>query len=109
MFWGGYMPEGEEDKAPWAAHETSIDVSECVTTNLEVQVFKSEVRRSRFLTETKMQLSEIGDSISDIVSVVGIVWGVWIQMTENNTNSYFGRMTGKEWIHNIVRNMNSYV
>ena len=76
MFWGGYMPEGEEDKAPWAAHETSIDVSECVTTNLEVQVFKSEVRRSRFLTETKMRLSEIGDSISDIVSVVGIVWRV---------------------------------
>ena len=76
MFWGGYMPEGEEDKAPWAAHETSIDVSECVTTNLEVHVFKSEVRRSRFLTETKMRLSGIGDPISDIVRVVGIVWRV---------------------------------
>ena len=76
MFWGGYMPEGEDDTAPWAAQETSIDWSPCVITNLEVQVFKSEVRRSRFLTETKMQLSEIGDSISDIVSVVGIVWRV---------------------------------
>ena len=94
------MPEGDEDKAPWAAQETSIDWSECVITNLEVQVFKSEVRQSRFLTETKMRLSEIGDSISDIVSVVGIVWRVWIQMIEKNMNSYFGQMTGNIWIHN---------
>ena len=104
MFWGGYMPEGEEDKAPWAAHETSIDVSECVTTNLEVQVFKSEVRRSSFFTETKMRLSELGDSISEIVGIVGIVCRV-----KFNMNSYFGQLTGKVWIHNIVRNMNSYV
>ena len=99
MFWSGYMPEEEDDKAPWAAQETSIDWSPCVITNLEVQVFKSEVRRSRFLTETTMRLSEIGNSISDIVSVVGIVWRVWIQMIEKNMNSYFGRMTGKIWIH----------
>ena len=68
------MPEGEEDKAPWAAEKTSIDWSPWVITKLEVQQFKSEVRQSRLLTEATMQFSGIDDSICKIVSVVGIDW-----------------------------------
>ncbi len=61
-----------------------------------------------FLMETTMQLSGIGDSISDIVSVVGTVWKVWIHMMEINMNSYFGQILGNIWILMIEMNMNSY-
>ena len=74
------MPEGEEDKAPWAAEETSIDWSPLVITNLEVQLFKSEVRQSRLLTVATMQFSGIDDAICKIVSVVGIDWNIQIHM-----------------------------
>jgi hypothetical protein len=37
-----------------------------------------------------MRLSELGDSISEIVGIVGIVCRV-----KFNMNSYFGQLTGK--------------
>ena len=89
IVWCGNVPDsGEEDKAPWAAEETSIDWSPWGTIKLEVQVFKSEVRRSRLETEASMQFSGIYDSRctidwnsyhNDVINSLVSVW-VWIHI-----------------------------
>ncbi len=74
---------GEEDEDPWAAEEISRDWSPWVITNLDIQLFKSEVRRSRLLMEDTMQFLGIDEAVCNIVLVVGIDCNIQI------------------WIHNI--------
>ncbi len=50
IFWVGEIPKGKVEIYPWAAKETSMDLSPWVTTNFDVQVFKLEgIQRILFI------------------------------------------------------------
>ncbi len=71
----GDIPEGGEAKNPWAAKEISIYVSPWVTTNLEVHVFKSEVRHFILLTDASMQFS--GTLWLDRLVDISVQYSTW--------------------------------
>ncbi len=57
FFWVGEIPKGKVEIYPWAAKETSMDLSPWVTTNFAVQVFKLEDIWRILFIDASMQFS----------------------------------------------------
>ncbi len=117
----GEIPEGKEEIFPLAAKETSMDLSPWVTTNFDVQVFKSEDIRRILLIDASMQFSGTLWLEVLVESMLVQSWGetamvIIYEFTHKceYMNSYKNRkgmnsyVSQNIWIHTKAENVNSY-
>ncbi len=121
FFWVGEIPEGKEEICPLAAKETSMDLSPWVTTNFDVQVFKSEDLWRILLMDASMQFSGTLWLEVLVESMLIQSWGesamvIMYKFTHKceYTNSYKNRkgmnsyVSKNIWVHTKAENVNSY-